>query len=72
MAERRRPLKSSGGKVMGTRRMVLGMELSPRIFQKDSLLRRISIMGGESGMRRRPRRRMRCAGFTFEGASSGA
>jgi hypothetical protein len=42
MAESSRPLKSSGGKVIGTRRMVLLTALRPRIFQNVSLLRRIS------------------------------
>ena len=57
IAESKRPLNSSGGKVMGTRRTVLPMECSPRIFQKVWLLRSISTVGRQSGMRRRPIRR---------------
>ena len=71
MAERRRPLKSSGGNVIGTRRIVLATECSPRIFQNDSLLRRISTAGREKGKRRRPSRNIRRAGRTLEEDSSG-
>src|SRR5438270_13298262 len=56
---------------MGTRRMVQPMEWRPRIFQKGSLLRRISTDGRESGIRQRPRRSMRWGGRTLEEDSSG-
>src|ERR1035441_7665082 len=71
MAESRRPSNFSGGKVMGTRMMVLPMELRPRIFQKGWLLRRSSTIGRERGMRNRPIRRTRRGGRTFDDESSG-
>ena len=71
IADSKRPLNSSGGKVMGTRRTVLPMECSPRIFQKVWLLRSMSTVGRQSGMRRRPIRRARRAGRTRQEESSG-
>src|SRR4051794_5611224 len=50
MAESWRPLNFSGGKVMGTRRMVEAMCRSPRICQNVRLLRRISTKGLLSGI----------------------
>ena len=54
MAESIRPLNFSGGKVIGTRRMVEAICRWPRICQKVRLLRRISTMGRPKGMRYRP------------------
>src|SRR5579872_6096781 len=71
MADSSRPLKSSGGNVMGTRRMVQPMECRPRIFQNGSLFRRISMDGRERGMRQRPTRRTRLGGLTLEEDNSG-
>ena len=51
IAESSRPSNFSGGNVMGTRRMVLPMPCSPRIFQK----------GGSCGASRRAAARAECA-----------
>src|SRR5580698_7941786 len=45
IADSSRPLKSSGGNVTGTRRIVLATPCRSRIFQNGSLLRRISTEG---------------------------
>ena len=71
-AESSRPSNSSGGKVTGTRRIVLPIARSLRIFQNERLLRRISTVGRARGIRQRPRRTERAAGRTFEDDSSGA
>jgi len=65
------PSNSSGGNVMGTRRMVLRILRSPRIFQNVRLFRRNSIVGSLNGIRRRPSFQTRRTGRTFEDESSG-
>ena len=50
MPERRCPLNFSGGKVIGTLRIVLKTPFCPKIFQKGMLLRRPFISGFESGI----------------------
>src|ERR1035437_4017512 len=72
MAERRRPLKLSGGNVTGTRRMVLSTPERSRIFQNGSLLRRISTDGRSRGISNFPIRRTRCAERTLAEESAGA
>src|SRR5580704_6001236 len=72
IAESSRPLKSSGGKVTGTRRIVLPTPCRSRIFQNGSLLRRISTDGRSSGISNLPIRNTRRAGRTFAEESSGA
>ncbi len=58
MPERRCPLNFSGGKVMGTLRIVLKMPFCPKIFQKGILLRRPLISGFERGILYFPRDRV--------------
>ena len=72
MAESMRPLKFSGGKVMGTRRMVEAIWCWPRICQNVRLLRRISTSGRLSGMRYLPMLRTRSGSRTREEESSGS
>ena len=71
IAERRRPLNSSGGNVIGTRKMVLPIACSPSSFQNGWLLRRISTLGFDSGMVQRPMRSHRRGGHTREEDNSG-
>src|SRR5579863_9383298 len=59
IAESILPSNFSGGKVMGTRRMVEPIPWFPRIVQKGWLFRRNSMGGRDSGMRKRPRRSTR-------------
>lgn len=57
--------------MIGTRRIVLVIAWSPRIFQNGVLLRRNSTSGLESGMLQRPTFRTRVAGRTRDDDSSG-
>ena len=50
MAERSRPLKGTGGKVMGTRWMIEKMCCSPSSFQKAWLFWSSRMCGFPSGM----------------------
>ncbi len=59
MPDSRWPLNFSGGKVMGTLRIVEAMPFSPRIFQKGTLFLMPRISGLESGMRYLPRASVR-------------
>src|SRR4051812_46678701 len=65
------PSNFSGGNVIGTRRIVLRMPCSPRIFQNALLLRRNSRTGRDSGTRQRPIRRTRSGFPTRAEESSG-
>ena len=71
IAESKVPLNFSAGNVIGTRRIVLTMPWSPRVFQNGWLRRPASISGFPRGMRNGPSGNVRFGGSTRAEASSG-
>src|SRR5580704_11915994 len=71
IAESSLPSNFSGGKVIGTRRMVQPIPCLPRIFQKGWLFLRNSSTGRDSGMRKRPQCKTRVGWLTRAPESCG-